>query len=68
MKIKYSPDVDILMVELEGGDIDYAEEVEGIITHFDSEGVPVLFEIQGARDFVLGCFTSMVKHQEVTVP
>ena len=30
------------------------------------EGKPVLLEIQGAREFILGSITSMVKDEEVT--
>jgi uncharacterized protein YuzE len=68
MRIKYSPDVDILVVELDGGVIDYAEEREGVIAHFDRKGAPVLFEIQGAKNFVLGSITSMVNNEEVVIP
>ena len=42
MKIKYSKDVDILMVWLSNEPFDYAEESNGVITHFFSEGKPVL--------------------------
>ena len=68
MKIKYSKDVDILMVWLSNEPFDYAEESNGIITHFSSECKPVLLEIQGARDFLLGSITSLVKDQEVNLP
>ena len=68
MKVKYSPDVDILVVELEGGKIDHAEERDGVIAHFDQAGAPVLFEIQGAKSFLLGSFTSMVNNEEVVIP
>ena len=68
MRIKYSPDVDILVVELAGGKIDHAEERDGIIAHFDCEGAPVLFEIQGAKSFVLGSIASMVNNEEVVIP
>ncbi len=68
MKIKYSKDVDILMVWLSNDSFDYAEESNGVITHFSSEGKPVLLEIQGARDFLLGSITSLVKDQEVRLP
>ena len=68
MKIKYSKDVDILMVWLSSEPFDYAEESNGVITHFSSEDKPVLLEIQGARDFLLGSMTSLVKDQEVNLP
>jgi RNA polymerase sigma factor (sigma-70 family) len=53
MKAKYSPDVDILMVWLSEEPFDYAEEVDGVITHFSAAGKPVLVEIQGAKDFLV---------------
>ncbi len=68
MKIKYSKDVDILMVWLSNDPFDYAEESNGVITHFSCEGKPVLLEIQGARDFLLGSITSLVKDREVNLP
>lgn len=65
MKVKYNPDVDILMVWLSEEPFDYAEEVDGVITHFSAAGKPVLLEIQGAREFLLGSLTSLVKGEEV---
>ena len=68
MKIKYSKEVDILMVWLSNEPFDYAEKSNGIITHFSSEGKPVFLETQGARDFLLGSITSLVKDREVNLP
>ena len=68
MRLKYSPDVDILLVWLSDGHFDYAEETDGVITHFSAEGKPVLLEIQGAKEFLLGSLTSLVKGGEVTLP
>ena len=68
MKVKYSQDVDILLVWLSDDPFDYAEEATGVITHFNSEGKPVLLEIQGAREFLLGSLTSLIKDQEVSLP
>ena len=65
MKIKYSPDVDILTISFSETPVDYAEESEGVITHFSVDGKPVLLEIQGGRDFLLGSITSLVKGEEV---
>ena len=65
MKVKYNRDVDILMVWLSDDKFDYAEESNGVITHFTSEGKPVLLEIQGAKEFLLGSLTSLIKDQEV---
>ena len=68
MKVKYSRDVDILLVWLSDDPFDYAEESDGIITHFSADGRPVLLEIQGAREFLLGSLTSLVKGEEVKLP
>ena len=68
MKIKYNRDVDILMVWISDDKFDYAEESNGVITHFTSDGKPVLLEIQGAKDFLLGSLTSLIKDQEVSLP
>ncbi len=65
MKLKYSRDVDIRLVWLSDEPFDYAEEANGVITHFTKDGRPVLLEIQGARDFILGSVTSLVKDEEV---
>jgi hypothetical protein len=68
MKVKYSRDVDILMVWLSDDPFDYAEEANGVITHFSADGKPVLLEIQGAREFILSSITSLVNELEVTLP
>ena len=68
MKIKYSPDVDILLVWLSDAHFDYAEEMDGVIAHFSEDGKPVLLEIQGAREFILGSLTSLAKGEEVKLP
>jgi uncharacterized protein YuzE len=68
MKVKYSPDVDILMVWLSDEPFDYAEEVDGVITHFSAAGKPVLLEIQGAKDFLVSSLTSLVKGEGVKLP
>lgn len=67
MRVKYSPDVDVLLVRLSDDPVDYAEETDGVIAHFAHDGKPILFEIQGARDFLLGSMTSLVKGEEVKV-
>ncbi len=36
--------------------------------HFSEDDRPVLLEIQGARDFLLGSLTSLVKGEEVKLP
>ena len=68
MKIKYSRDVDILSIRLSDDPFDYAEESGGVITHYSKKGKPVLLEIQGGRDFLLGSITSLIEESEVTLP
>ncbi len=63
MKIRYSKDVDILMVWLSDDSFDHAEESNSVITHFSSDGKPVLLEIQGAKEFMLSSLSSMFKEK-----
>ena len=51
MKINYSQDVDILLIRLSSEPADYADEANGVITHFSTDGKPVLLGIQGAKEF-----------------
>jgi len=57
-KVKYSKDVDALLVELSGKPLDYAEEAGQFIIHFDKDGEPVLLEILDAKNFLLGSLAS----------
>ena len=69
MEFRYSPDVDILLVKLGDGKFDYAEEKDGVIVHYDKDGVPGLVEIRDAKEFVLGSFASIMQNnKEWTVP
>lgn len=54
MKIKYSRNEDILIIELSNEKIDYAEETGPIIIHFSSDKKPVLLEILEASEFLSG--------------
>ena len=67
-RIRYSKDVDALLVELSQGTIDHAEESGQLIVHFTKEGEPVLLEILDARDFLLKSLSSLVKETEVMLP
>ena len=67
-KIRYSKDVDALLVELSQGTIDHAEESGQLIVHFTREGEPVLLEILDARDFLLNSLSSVIKETEVMLP
>lgn len=49
MKIKYSNDADVLIIELrEGVPVDSIDLKEGVILHLDSEGKPLEIEILDA--------------------
>lgn len=67
-KIRYSKDVDALLVELSSQTIDHAEESERFIVHFSKTGEPVLLEILDAREFVLGSLSSLLKETEAILP
>ncbi|MBI3811101.1 MAG: DUF2283 domain-containing protein [Nitrospirae bacterium] len=50
MKIKYSPDADVLTIELrEGRPVDSRDLAEGIIVHLSAKGVPLEIEILDAK-------------------
>ena len=66
--IRYSKDVDALLIELSKDPIDYAEESGPFIMHFSREGKPVLMEILNAKEFVLGTLASVVRGTEATLP
>ncbi len=67
-KIKYSKDVDALLIELSDKKIDHAEEEGQMIIHFSKDGEPVLLEILDAKDFVLNSLSSLMKEKEVAIP
>lgn len=53
MKIKYSSDADILLIELrEGKPIDSIDLKEGVILHLDDKGLPIEIEILDASKIV----------------
>jgi hypothetical protein len=67
-KIRYSNDVDALLVEFSNGPVDHAEESGPVIVHFSKGGEPVLLEIMNAKEFVLGSLHSVVEGKEATLP
>ncbi|MBI2872759.1 MAG: DUF2283 domain-containing protein [Chloroflexi bacterium] len=67
-KIRYSKDVDALLIELSDGQIDHAEEAGQLIVHFSPEGDPVLLEILDAKEFILSSLSSLIKETEATLP
>ena len=52
MKVKYSREEDILLIEVSTEPIEYAEEVGSIIVHFTKDEKPVLLEILDASEFL----------------
>lgn len=52
MKVSYDREQDILMVEVSGEPIDYAEEICPIVVHFTKDDKPVLLEILDASEFL----------------
>jgi uncharacterized protein YuzE len=67
-KIRYSKDVDALLIEFSDKNIDYAEEEGQMIIHFSKEGEPVLLEILDAKEFILSSLSSLVREREVAIP
>lgn len=68
MKFRYSPEVDILMVDISEETYGYGEDNEGVIVHHGRDGVPLSLEILDAKLFVMFANTSLVTGQEVTNP
>jgi len=66
-KIKYSGDVDVLLIELSDKSIDYAKEEGQIIIYFSEDGDPVLLEILEAKDFMLSSLSSVMKEKEEVI-
>ena len=52
MKLKYYKDDDILVMNLSQSTIDYAEESNGVVVHFDEKDRPVRVEVLDARRFL----------------
>ena len=52
MKIKYSKEADILLIELrDGTPVDSIDLKEGVILHLDSKGLPLEIELLDASKF-----------------
>lgn len=66
-KVKYSKDVDALLIEFSDKKIDYAEDKGPFIIHYTEEGEPVLLEILDAKDFLLDSFASLVREEEIVI-
>lgn len=66
-KIRYSKDVDALLIELSDKKIDHAEEEGQVIIHFSEDDEPVLLEILDAKEFVLNSLESVMREKELTI-
>lgn len=64
MKVKYSEDVDILMLQLSDKPIDNAERVGNTILHYSPEKEVVLVEIMHASNL----FKDLVKEAKRVLP
>jgi uncharacterized protein YuzE len=67
-KVRYSKDVDTLLIELSTQPIEYAEESGQFIVHFNKQGEPVILEIMDAKNFLLGSLASIMKDTEASLP
>jgi len=66
MKIKYSKEADIILIELrEGTPNDSIDLKEGVILHLDSEGLPLEIEILDASKVVKLEEINIVGHSEI---
>lgn len=52
MRIRYSREEDVLLIELSDEEIDHAEEAGPLIVHVSREGRPVAIEILDASEFL----------------
>ena len=66
MKFRYSPEVDILMVDISEEPYSYGEDNEGVIVHHGKNCDPLGLEILDGKLFVMFANTSLVTGQEVT--
>lgn len=64
MKVRYSKDVDILLLELSKAPIDYAEEVGDTILHYSPKKELVLVEVMNASSM----FKDLLKEAKRALP
>ncbi|MBI5788948.1 MAG: DUF2283 domain-containing protein [Candidatus Schekmanbacteria bacterium] len=68
MKIKYSSDVDILLIELrDGTPADSIDIKEGVILHLDGEGLPLEIEILDASKLAMLKEISILTPMEMAI-
>ena len=68
MKFRYSPEVDILMVDISHDPYGYGEDNEGVIVHHGKDGNPLGLEILDGKLFVMFANTSLATGREVSNP
>ena len=68
MKFRYSPEVDILMVDISDEPYSYGEDNEGVIVHHGKAGNPLGLEILDGKLFVMFANTSLATGREVSNP
>ncbi len=67
MKIKYSKEADILLIELrDGTPVDSTDLKEGVILHLDKEGLPLEIEILDASKLAMLNEISVLNPMEAT--
>lgn len=59
MNVKYSKDVDILMIELSKDPIVHAEKKANVIVHFNKKDQPVALEILDAKNLLQKTFKAL---------
>lgn len=50
--MSYEPEADVLAWEISKQPVDYAEEIDNVVIHFDKKNNPVLMEILEASKFL----------------
>ena len=64
MKITYSKDVDILMMELTSEPIAYAEKRNKVVIHFNNRHEPVALEMLDAKDLLRKTYRALPRDIE----
>jgi len=67
MKVRYSRDEDVLLVELSEDKVDYAEEMGPVIVHFTEGGRPIILEILDASEFITEISKAAMRAREEPV-
>ncbi|MFP3869979.1 MAG: DUF2283 domain-containing protein [Syntrophobacteria bacterium] len=61
MKISYSREDDVMLIEVSSEPIDFAEEMGPFIVHFTEDRKPVLLEILDASEFIATATKSTIR-------